>query len=57
MFEMYPGALEMEVQRRREILLGTMRAARGSRRVDRRVPGTLRFRHVLALIATALTLG
>lgn len=53
MFEMYPGALEMEMQRRRELVVGTMRAAHGIKRVDRRVPGTVRFRHALAAIATS----
>jgi hypothetical protein len=54
MFEMYPGALEMEVQRRQEVLAGSMRAARGSRLPDRRVPGTVKFRHVMAAIASIL---
>jgi hypothetical protein len=53
MFEMYPGALEMEMQRRREVLAGTMRAALGIKRVNSRVPGTVRFRHALAAIATS----
>jgi hypothetical protein len=44
----------MEVQRRREVLLGTMRAAHGVTATTDRVPGTLRFRHVMATIATIL---
>jgi hypothetical protein len=55
MFELYPGALEMEVQRRREVLAGTMRSARGIRVVERRVPGIVKFRHVMAAIAGALS--
>jgi hypothetical protein len=54
MFEMYPMALEMEVQRRREVLAGSMGTARGRGPRARRVPDTLRFRHVMAALVTFL---
>ncbi len=54
MFEMYESALEMEVERRREVLAGTMRAARGSKPRVGRVPDTLRFRHILAVLTTVV---
>jgi hypothetical protein len=54
MFELYPGALEAEMGRRRELAFGSMRASRGAQPKDRRVPGTVRFRHVLAVISIAL---
>jgi hypothetical protein len=55
MFELYPQTLEAEVARRREVISGTMRAARKSQRVETRVPGTVRIRHAVATLATALT--
>ena len=45
-------ALEMEVERRREVARRSMRAARGIASVTGRVAGTLRFRHFLAAVAT-----
>ena len=39
MFEMFETALDMEVERRREVLLATMRAARGGKPEGRQVPG------------------
>ena len=53
MFELQPGTLETEAARRREVLRGTMRASRGIDRVERRVPGTVRIRHAVAML-TAL---
>jgi hypothetical protein len=53
MFEMFETALDMEVERRREVLLATMRAARGPRSGGRQVPGIAKARHVWVVIATA----
>ena len=53
MFDMFETALDMEVERRREVLLATMRAARGNRS-RRPAPGIARARTVWAAIATAL---
>jgi len=52
MFEMFETALDMEVERRREVLLATMRAARGPKSGGRQVPGIAKARHVWAVIAT-----
>ena len=52
MFELQPQTLDTEVARRREVLRGTMRASRGTERVERRVPGTMRIRHAVAMLAT-----
>jgi hypothetical protein len=53
MFQMNPGALESEVQRRRELAFATMRAAHGTSFVDRRVSGVARVRHVVVALAAA----
>ena len=53
MLDMYETALDMEVERRREVLLATMRAARGGKPAGRHVPGVARARNVWAAIATA----
>ena len=52
MLQTYETALEMEAERRREVLTESMRAARGVAPVTGRVAGTLRFRHFLAAVAT-----
>ena len=52
MFEMFETALDMEVERRREVLLATMRAARGPKSVSQKLPGVARARYVWAAIAT-----
>jgi hypothetical protein len=52
MFQMYPGALEIEVQRRRELAFATMRAAHGTTRDAWRVSGIARVRHVVVALAT-----
>ncbi|HEY4190143.1 MAG TPA: hypothetical protein VGM28_06965 [Candidatus Limnocylindrales bacterium] len=54
MFQMYPGALDTEVQRRREVALATMRAANGRSVVARRVADVNRVRHVVITMAMAL---
>ena len=51
MFQTYETALEMEAERRREVLAESMRAARGVAPMIGRVAGTLRFRHFLAALA------
>jgi len=56
MFQMYPGALEGEIRRRRELAFSTMRAAHGNRFVDRRVAGVARVRHVIVALA-AVAIG
>ena len=54
MFQMYPGALETESRRRRELALATMRAVHGTSIVGRRVLDVNRVRHVVVALATAL---
>jgi len=54
MFEMYETALDTEVQRRREVLAESMRAARGVTPRVGRVADTLRFRHFLAVLVASL---
>jgi hypothetical protein len=53
MLVMFETALDMEVERRREVLLATMRAAREVKPASRQVPGVARARIFLAAIATA----
>jgi hypothetical protein len=53
MFQMNPGALDSEVQRRRELAFATMRAAHGTSAVDRRIAGVARIRHVVVALAAA----
>ena len=53
MFQMYPEALETDVQRRRELAFATMRAAHGTIRGQGRVSGVARVRHVVVALATA----
>jgi hypothetical protein len=54
MFQMYPGALDTEIQRRRELALATMRAAHGTSIGDRRISGMNRVRHVVVTLATTV---
>jgi hypothetical protein len=49
MFQMYPGALEAEMERRFELASATMRAVHGTTG-QRRVAGVARFRHAVAMI-------
>jgi hypothetical protein len=51
MFQMNPGALESEAQRRRELAFATMRAVHGTSGSDRRVTGVTRIRHVVVALA------
>jgi hypothetical protein len=49
MFQMYPGALEAEMDRRFELASATMQALRGTTG-QHRVAGVARFRHALAMV-------
>jgi hypothetical protein len=49
MFQMYPGALDAEMQRRHELATAAMHAVRGMS-MDRRVAGVARFRHAVATL-------
>jgi hypothetical protein len=49
MFQMYPGALEAEMERRFELASATMRAVHGTTGRGR-VAGVTRFRHALAML-------
>ena len=51
MLEMFDTALDMEVERRREVLLATMRAARGAKPASRQAPGFTKARTLWAAIA------
>jgi hypothetical protein len=51
MFQLYPGALDSELQRRHEVLQATMRAVRGTAPAIQRVAEVTRFRHVLVALA------
>ena len=53
MFEMFETALDMEVERRREVLLASMRAARGDKPASRHTPAVTRARALWVSIATA----
>ena len=52
MFEMFETALDMEVERRREVLLASMRAARGGRSATRQTRAVTRARALWVAIAT-----
>jgi hypothetical protein len=54
MFQMYPGALDGEMQRRRELAFSTMHGARGVAARRQRVAGVTQFRHVIAALAAAV---
>ena len=49
MFQMYPGALDAEIQRRHELATAAMHAVHGTT-IDHRVAGVARFRHVVATL-------
>ena len=52
MFQMYPGALDAEIERRHELAAAAMHAVHGTS-MDRRVAGVARFRHVVATLVIA----
>jgi len=49
MFQMYPGALEAEMERRFELASATMQAVHGTTG-QHRVAGVARFRHAVAML-------
>ena len=49
MFQMYPGALDAEMERRHELAAATMHAVHGTT-MNRRVAGIARFRHAVATL-------
>lgn len=49
MFQMNPGALDAETERRHELATATMHAVHGTT-MDRRVAGVMRFRHAVATL-------
>ena len=49
MFQMYPGALDAEMDRRHELATTAMRAVHATI-ADRRIAGVVRFRHAVAMI-------
>ena len=49
MFQMYPGALDAEMERRHELAAATMHAAHGTS-APGRVLGVVRFRHAVATL-------
>ena len=51
MFEMFETALDMEVERRREVLLASMRAARGDKPASRHTSAVTRARALWVAIA------
>ena len=53
MFQMYPGALEAEMERRFELASATMRAVHGTTG-PRRVAGVARFRHAVAMLVVGM---
>ena len=50
MFQLNPGALDAEMERRRELAVATMNAPHGLIR-QQRVSGVVRFRHAVAMLA------
>jgi hypothetical protein len=54
MFQMYPEALEAEIERRHEVALATMRASHGTSIVVQRVSGMDRVRYVVVTLVTIL---
>jgi hypothetical protein len=54
MLQLYPGALEAEMDRRHELALATMQAAHGVAAIRERVPERARMRHVVVTLANAV---
>jgi len=54
MFQLYPGALEAELDRRHELAVATMQAAHGVVAIRERVPDLVRMRHVVVTLTNAL---
>ena len=49
MFQMYPGALDAEIERRHELAAAAMHAVHGTT-MEWRVAGVARFRHAVATL-------
>ena len=54
MFQLYPGALDAELDRRHELAMATMRAAHGVATVRARIPDLAPIRHVVVMLTIAL---
>jgi hypothetical protein len=54
MFQLYPGALDAELDRRHELALTTMQAAHGVGTLRERVPDMAPIRHVVVMLTIAL---
>jgi hypothetical protein len=54
MFQLYPGALDAELDRRHELALTTMQAVHGVATVRERIPDLAPIRHVVVMLTIAL---
>jgi len=54
MFQLYPGALEAELDRRHELAVATMQAAHGVAVLRERVPDLVNVRQVVVTLTNAL---
>jgi len=54
MFQLYPGALDAELDRRHELALTTMQAAHGMAVLRERVPDLAPIRRVVVMLTLAL---
>jgi hypothetical protein len=54
MFQLYPGALDAELERRHELALTTMQAVRGVATVRERIPDLAPIRHFVVMLTIAL---
>jgi hypothetical protein len=54
MLQLYPGALEAEMDRRHELAMATMRAAHGVAAILERGPDLVRIRHVVVALTIVL---
>jgi hypothetical protein len=54
MFQLYPGALDAELDRRHELAVTTMQAAHGVAVLRERVPDLTPLRHVVVALTIAL---
>jgi hypothetical protein len=54
MLQLYPGALEAEMDRRHELAMATMQAARGVAVLRERVPDMAPIRQVVVMLTIAL---
>ena len=54
MFQLYPGALDAELDRRHEVAVVAMHAAHGVATLRERVPDLAPIRHVVVMLSIAL---